>query len=318
MSSGIITLIVVVGIASAVWAFLFWLSGRLTNWMTRTRHVASAVAVLAIVLGVGLLSVSTVSHYERLPQNLPDYDYEPPPADVPPDMTPPADAPPDMPPPTSAPPRPRLPADAFPAPSFPELPWPPPRPSALIVIPHAVLLPKVDDPRLHDVDEVLQTALRSKGYWQSSYYGVPGGYALVARLERTHVDGSPYAEMSRWDQSQNIRDFSVGEYLRALFTAPRGYYRVIVFVVSNVSFSASGVPITSTGANQMLENGANVLVAELGGWRYTSDYLCTALIYEFEKLEDVRDPLTRRPGRLSANTHLIKSGIAEALQWPLQ
>ncbi len=51
------------------------------------------------------------------------------------------------------------------------------------------------------------------------------------------------------------------------------------------------------------------------GLPYTDDYACTVLIYEFETSQETA---ARKTSRLSANTHLVKSGIARALEWPLK
>jgi hypothetical protein len=206
--------------------------------------------------------------------------------------------------------------------ALPPFPWPPPKPSALLVIPSEVLLKGDGSPeaRLGDVNRALRRALHHGGYWEIAYHSVPRGFVLVARLERINEDGSSFADMARWDQSirnLELRRFSVGAYLRALLYAPRGYYRVIAFVVSPTPFSATGPQISAAEANIWLYSGANALPREIEDQAYSPDYACTALIYEFEKQDTGSDAVERHPGRLSASTHLAKSKIAEALQWSL-
>jgi len=165
----------------------------------------------------------------------------------------------------------------------------------------------------------LRQSLERSGYYQMSYHPVPQGFALVARLERINSDGSPFTGGERFNTSFDpLQKFTIGGYLRALFVAPPGYYRVIVFVVSGSPFSANGTPVSSKEADQWLENGSNVLTSRIGDMPYSTDHVCTALIYEFEKRDPGSNPIERHPGRLSANAHILKAKIAEALRWKLQ
>lgn len=203
--------------------------------------------------------------------------------------------------------------------SYPQFPWPPPPPSAETVVPNAVLLSGLRQPsRLADIAQVLVNALQNAGYYQNVYYEAPNGFALVARLERIYRDGSSYQGLARFDSSFSpLPAFSLSGYLRALFQAPTGYYRVIVFIISNTPFAADGKAISSSEADLWLERGANALPVRIADIRYTDTYTCTALIYEFEKHDAQSDPTEDRPGPLSADAHLIKARIAETLRWPL-
>jgi hypothetical protein len=209
--------------------------------------------------------------------------------------------------------------------AIPPFPWPPPPFSASIVIDRSLLRARVSEvasqaaPAGHaplhllDVDAVLQHALRGAGY-EYRYYAAPGGFALVARLERITEAGAPYPGDGRWNASfRPIEQFSLVEYLRALFLAQEGHYRVIAFIVSRTQFTATGAPITSGDAAAWLEGGANVLPRQIGAMEYLPDYDCTALIYEFDKDDPKSNPVERAPGRLSAQAHLDRSGIAAGL-----
>jgi hypothetical protein len=225
---------------------------------------------------------------------------------------------------------------------LPTFPWPPPAPSASIVIPRSVVLrPWQDatlarelsealyvpaelvlttmasgDVRLAHVDAVLRLSLSYGGYRQASYYAVPSGFALVARLERINEDGSSYPDAQRWDTAfEPMNEFSLASYLRALFLAPPGYFRVIAFIVSSQPFTVSSTSISADEANAWLELGANALPIDLANQPFGSQSVCTALIYEFEKRDAGSNPLDRRPGRLAADIHIAKSKIGEALRW---
>jgi len=225
---------------------------------------------------------------------------------------------------TAAPPTPKGPqaADSSASSStgytYPQFPWPPPPPSGEIVVPNEVLLAGLSHPALGDIARLLVQALQHAGYYQSVYYEAPHGFALVARLERIHPDGSPYQGTARFDSRFSpLPEFSLSGYLHALFRAPTGYYRVIAFIISDTPFAATGTPVSSQEANMWLEHGANALPLRIADVGYSVGYACTALIYEFQKQDAQSDPVEDTPGLLSADTHLVKAKIAEALKWQL-
>jgi hypothetical protein len=201
--------------------------------------------------------------------------------------------------------------------ALPQFPWPPPPPSGRAEVPYAVLSERIHrsadlkDLHLRDVDAVLKASLMRAGY-ELSYYRVPDGFALVARIERIEDDGSPYQPARlRFDpESHPLETFSFEGYLSALFFAPPGHYRVIVFVVSSEAFMATGKPVTRQEAIAWQENGASSLPPAVRDLAYSDRYSCMALIYEFEKRDTGTDPVELHPGRLSAAEHLAKSGIA--------
>lgn len=191
-----------------------------------------------------------------------------------------------------------------------DFPWPPPQPSSQQVIERSVFTQAV---RLSDVSNKLETALRASKY-EFSYYQAPGGFAIVARLERISDDGSPYPSETRFYPPNAAQPFDFGEYISQLFFAPEGYYRTVIFVVSDQPFRAVGQTISATDASALLADGANVLPASTQSQPFTAAHNATALIYEFRKSSigpDVEN--VAPPGRLSAQTHLTKSGLADAL-----
>lgn len=113
---------------------------------------------------------------------------------------------------------------------IPSFPWPPPAASADEVIPRATLEQGAIPKSLGDVEARLASALRANGYVERSYYAVPDGFALVTRLEQIGSDGTSKPPPGRWSlSSRSASDFTLSDYVRALFTADPGYYRVIVF-----------------------------------------------------------------------------------------
>jgi lipid-binding SYLF domain-containing protein len=197
---------------------------------------------------------------------------------------------------------------------IPSFPWPPPAASTEEVIPSAMLEKDAILKSLGDLDAKLVSALRSNGYVERSYYAVPDGFALVTRLEQIGPDGTPKTPPGRWSlNSPSATVFTLRDYLRALFTADPGYYRVIVFIISDVPFSQAPRQTTYEETIIWLKGGLNVLPVEIASKPYGKTIASTVLIYEFEK-DQGHDPKLNQPGRLDAHMHLNKSGIWDSLQ----
>lgn len=202
---------------------------------------------------------------------------------------------------------------ATPLPAF---PWPPPRASAMVVVPQHFFR-RADDAAVHlaDVNAQIVHALDASAYSERSYYAVPGGFALVTRIEQINPDGTPKQDDSRWSvETGPLNSFSLSNYLRALFTSNPGYFRIIVFVVSSSAFTQDRESVEREQAIEWLAGGLNKLPEALGARLYTSAYATTALIYEFEKVADAQAPSTLVPGRLPGRVHLEKAALWGGLQ----
>jgi hypothetical protein len=196
---------------------------------------------------------------------------------------------------------------------LPELPWPPMAASARIVLPTT---PFRDAGNFGQFCAVLTGALERCGYVEESYYSVPGGLALITRMEQTTRDARPAQGSERWSvDTHALTSLSLSDYLKALFLANTGYYRVIIFVVTDVPFGASKGALTSGEAQSLLTYGYNSLPPSVSEAPLPVNYACTALIYEFEKPEG-KSPEAIVPGHLDAKTHLVKSGLWAALHLP--
>src|ERR1043166_6227210 len=193
-----------------------------------------------------------------------------------------------------------------PSSTLPEFPWPP-RSSAYTKIPSQYLTSPDKQTLLKDVAQRLETAFRNANYNQRGYYSVPGGFALVSRLEHFKSNGLPGEEPYRWTQQiETPRIFSF-DYLIALIKGKVGRYRVIVFVVSDDFFSqASGKRVDSGQAERLAIEGASALPDAVGSLHYTDNHSCTALIYEFEKTSFDKPAEFKENSTLLAETHLQK------------
>ncbi len=196
---------------------------------------------------------------------------------------------------------------------YPEFPWPPPEASASVVIPRQFLASATGTTILSDVDRRLVNVLERNGYFESSYYAVPGGFALVTKMEQINAAGESKDRATRWIiERQPLQKFSLNEYLRALFSAAPGRYRVIVFIVTPHPFSQSEATVTSREASRWLGKGVDQLPGTIGRLNFER-LKCTALIYEFARTSDVADPMLRKPSSLQGRTHLEMAGIWRGL-----
>ena len=189
--------------------------------------------------------------------------------------------------------------------SLPAFTWPPPTPSARQEIDRALLPAK----NLAALGETIATALEDAGYSEYSFYWVEGGFALVARLERMRADGTPEPSQFRFLAPESREPFDLGRYISQLFFAPEGYYRQIIFVVTDEVFAATGAALDADQAQQLLDEGANRLPRTYEEVAFSENHAVSALVYEFKKNPADRDVETLRPGRLAGAQHLEKAGI---------
>ncbi|MBB5340040.1 hypothetical protein [Tunturiibacter gelidoferens] len=198
-------------------------------------------------------------------------------------------------------------------PLSPSFPWPPPPSTSMQVLPEDLFK---QQPPLHSIDDanhLLLSALESKGYVEHSYYSVPGGFALVTRIEQIDSTGAPLPPPDRWALGKvQLRQPSLQEWAKALFNARPGFYRVIVFVISNKPFSQSGAMPDQTQARQWITEGSNVLDSSVASTPIAPGYNCTALIYEFRRDLD-HGTLFVEDSAPDARTQLKNAGIWSAL-----
>ena len=197
---------------------------------------------------------------------------------------------------------------------WPEFPWPPPKASASHNIPNNLLLAQAITYTLGDIDEMLIEALLSAGYTDKSYYSVPDGFAIVTKLEQINQDGTPKPVPDRYSQEvRPLTKFNLRGYISALFSARRGLYRIIVFIVTSHPFSQEDITISRDQAEVWLSSGLNRLPSKIAEIIYTNDYMCTALIYEFEQITPQQEATLKDPSMLTVKQHLDKAGIWEKL-----
>ena len=165
---------------------------------------------------------------------------------------------------------------------------------------------------LATVNHKIGEALTAAGYIDQSYYSIPGGFVIATALEPFGDDGTRLRDKP---QLEPVAGTSwLRSYLKALFKAKPGHYRVVCFAVSPVSTVSSKIHISQEDAEALVTSGATGLPRDIGQTKLSEDYRCTALIYEFEKDPNKNTAEPRVPGFLHASDHLAKSGIAAAFQ----
>jgi hypothetical protein len=177
------------------------------------------------------------------------------------------------------------------------------------MIPRELLVGNAAHPSLGTVAQAIESAFQEAGYGEKSYYSVPGGFAMASQIEQINQDGSPKDSMYRWS-SETPRIRTLDAYLNALFTAPLGYYRVIVFVITSKAFPQRDVEVTSEESKRWVKRGLNKLPEEIGNQEYSSAHSCTALIYEFKQTG--KHVQLMDPSQITGKTHLNKAGLMAA------
>ncbi len=198
---------------------------------------------------------------------------------------------------------------------LPAFPWPPPKASAQAAIPANLLVRAGRATQLKDVANRLEKSLFYAGYEENSYFYIPRGFALVTRIEQFYPDGRSKEGAARWAGTLSPQtSFSLSSYLKALFTAEKGYYRIIVFLVTSVPIRQSSQDINREDATAWLHRGANMLPPSIGSLSFSKDHTCVALVYEFEQMSRDHEPIFKSPSLILGRMHLQQSRIFEALE----
>lgn len=192
---------------------------------------------------------------------------------------------------------------------MPSFPFPPPKASASHTF-EENLFSKANN--LYEVSELIEGALKKSGYYEKSYYKIPNGFALVTRMEKMKVDGSPAEDSERWDINSESTgsSFSLLSYFKSLFVADDGSYRIIVFLITPENMRQTEEVMTMEAAKKYLTKGYNRLPNHFKTIPFTEDYSVSALIYEWYKVEH-EDPIFMEPSKFLGQYHLAKNKFVE-------
>lgn len=201
--------------------------------------------------------------------------------------------------------------------AIPSFPWPPPRPSTVVSLTLGSLGKSAGAGlTLGDVDTKIGEVLALGGYSEKSYYSVPNGFAVVTRLEQINSDGYPDYS-NRWISelaSVSIKDFSLNKYLEALFSVPKGRYRIFVFIVTSDLVVQSGTPVSQSEAEAWVVEGANKLPGEIKSAPYSKEHTCIVYVYEFIQSGVGGQASQNTPSNITGKEHLERAGLWELLE----
>ena len=195
---------------------------------------------------------------------------------------------------------------------LPPFPWPnPPRPPHIAVVgrefPRNLL--GTDSTTLGTVyQRLFNTLVKIDPAFESGLFGVPGGFAMLTKIERIQEDGTPLPGKYRWVKGK-IPPLSLLEYIGRLFIEKPGYFRVIAFVITTENYrperpSTKPLPNISDGAQDLPEEIARDQFKGKHGY---------VLIYSFKRKQG-GEIKKFKISSLSALVHLEKSGILSNLK----
>jgi hypothetical protein len=192
---------------------------------------------------------------------------------------------------------------------MPSFPFPPPKASASHTFEENVFA-KANN--LYEVSELIEGALKKSGYYEKSYYKIPNGFALVTRMEKIKIDGSPAEDTERWDinPASTGNSFSLMSYFKSLFVADDGNYRIIVFLITSENMRQTEEVMTMEAAKKYLTKGYNRLPNYFKTIPFSEDHSVSALIYEWHKMEHEK-PIFMEPSKFLGQYHLAKNKFVE-------
>lgn len=192
---------------------------------------------------------------------------------------------------------------------MPSFPFPPPKASASHTFEQNVFSKAKN---LYEVSELIEGALKKGGYYEKSYYKIPNGFALVTRMEKMKSDGSPAVDEERWNVNNNNTGsgFDLMSYFKSLFVAADGHYRIIVFMITPENMRQTEEEMTMAEAKKYLTKGYSRLPSDFKNIPFTDDYSCSALIYEWYKVEN-EEPQFMEPSKFLGRYHLAKNRFVE-------
>lgn len=196
---------------------------------------------------------------------------------------------------------------------LPPFPWPnAPNPSVSALIPPYLLFtPGSEGKTLMAVAQRLEGSIASAGYRTPRYLGAGcDGFAIMLDLEHIQADGARLLGAAGFAGSSQEPGFSLSAWVKRLFYAPPGYYRQIVFVVSEKGLGIPTAAPTEGELRAIAKDGSAALPPAFKTVPYTWKHKVLALVYEFQKGPADGDARVIPPtGRLGATVHLQQAKL---------
>lgn len=189
--------------------------------------------------------------------------------------------------------------------SVPELfPWPPPRPSTRRAFSPDVFLRQPPAKTVGEVAKRLEQIMKAASFDAFGYYRVPGGFALVTRVEALDgATGKPLPGDKRWGTYSSY----AGVCFTCVFalTRSRGHYRIFVFALTDDPRMGSRISSAEMYrlATKWSIEGALALSPEIKAIPVGNQHMLIVMVYEFEKV-DGGQTTHFFPSRWSLDIHL--------------
>jgi hypothetical protein len=221
--------------------------------------------------------------------------------------------------------KPTPPPEQTPPPAIPAFPTNPPKTSTRDVLPTLVMANGQATKTLGDINQVLSNALAQVGYGTTGYYSYPDGFALATRMEQIFPDGKSMLPPARFSVSPPMPKTFTLQYFEHLFVPQKGYFRIVVFIVTDQTIVESETPPTEAVASNWPDAGGDALPSVVANTPQPNSVKVTAFVYEFKNSTaegvsnfSLLDQNTIGPNEqlLNVKEHLQGAGLWEALRLP--
>jgi hypothetical protein len=169
-----------------------------------------------------------------------------------------------------------------PTPKLPPFPLNPPWASSRIQLPPFSTMPGQVPHRLGEYDQALSRALEQFGYGAKGYFYYPGGFALATRLEQITSDGETLNTPDRFSKLPPAPKVFSFDYLRHIFIPRTGFFRIIVFIITDQTIQESNETTTAVVAEGWPDKGASGLPCNIASTLGSPNETVSAYIYEFD------------------------------------
>jgi hypothetical protein len=169
------------------------------------------------------------------------------------------------------------------------------------------------DKTFGDVDYELEAALNGCRYDVKKYYYVPDGFAIVTQMERINNDGTSTMPPDRWKYSISDDINDPVSYIKSLFSAPSGDFRVFVFIVTDIDLTSNNQKITEEEAMDWLGNGFTALPQNIKQIPFDDRYHFTMLVYHYNKTGSGENAVQVFSDPLTGRMHYEKAGLINYL-----
>jgi hypothetical protein len=167
-------------------------------------------------------------------------------------------------------------------PALPPFPLNPPLASSRMQLPPFPMMQAHSPHSLGEYDRAVSNALEQFGYVTKGYFYYPGGFALATRLEQIQPNGESLNPPDRFSKLPPVPKVFSFDYLRHIFIPRTGFFRIIVFIITNQAIQESNQPTTAAIAEGWPDHGVPGLPAKIARILAPPDESVNVYIYEFE------------------------------------